>query len=170
MCCFSRPIKHVAQTQIFARSAPQGEQFLVYKMSVKLDEELAMILPLPVPPGSTEDAARFIDLSRYDAFFSDLSRGFPEAVLGAKSRDDGKIHIDAEFDHALYCQPDPSWAELCEWECSLAPLHRFADCERAAGILDGQAPCRRYLLHGTGRNRDVILHEDELRARVLCGE
>ena len=86
MCCFSRPIKLVSNTEIFARSATDHEQFLVYKMSVQLDEELAMILPLPVPPGCADDAVRFLDLSGYDDLFVDLARGFPEMLLYAKSR------------------------------------------------------------------------------------
>jgi hypothetical protein len=268
MCCFSRPIKHVSQTQLFARSAPSGGQFLVYKMSVEIDADLAMILPLPVPPGCAEDALRFIDLSGYDDFFTDLARGFPEMVSRSKSRGplaaaaqsrpklevhavgdfdasfvpsprdfdrldekfrlpssvwdklpeyadygfavfklrqkqgffarlrgssqsfhpmalefprrdkkalffptvhvhDGKIHRDAEFDHTLYCQPDPDWAELCEWEESEAPLGRFANPGRAAGILDGAATCRRSMMLGSGRNRDTILHADEMRARIV---
>ena len=39
--------------------------------------EVAMILPLPVPVGAADDALRFIDLSGYPNFFSDLRRGFP---------------------------------------------------------------------------------------------
>jgi hypothetical protein len=88
MCCFSRPIKHVSKTEIFARarSGTDREQFLVYKMSVTLDEELAMILPLPVPPGCADDAVWFIDLSGYDDLFTDLGRGFPQLVSYPKSR------------------------------------------------------------------------------------
>jgi len=36
-----------------------------------------MILPLPTPPAPKEDAVRFIDLSNYPDFFSDMSKGFP---------------------------------------------------------------------------------------------
>lgn len=91
MCCFSLPIKHVSKTEIFAGearapAAATTEQFLVYKMSVQLDEELAMILPLPVPPGCGDDVVGFLDLSGYDGFFQDLARGFPERLLYAKSR------------------------------------------------------------------------------------
>jgi hypothetical protein len=80
MCCFSRHVRHVSQTEIFARGAAFGRQVLVYKMSADLPEELAMILPLPVPPSSPEDAVQFIDLSAYDGFFDDLRKGFPEPV------------------------------------------------------------------------------------------
>ena len=30
MCCFSRPVKLVADTNIFARSSTNGRQFLVF--------------------------------------------------------------------------------------------------------------------------------------------
>lgn len=36
-----------------------------------------MVLPLPVPPGSSESAVRFIGLSLYPKFFTDLDRAFP---------------------------------------------------------------------------------------------
>jgi hypothetical protein len=77
MCCFSRPIKHVSSTAIFARMASPGRQLLAYKMELAASSDLAMILPLPVPPGSPEDAVRFLDLSAYPTFFADLDRAFP---------------------------------------------------------------------------------------------
>jgi hypothetical protein len=77
MCCFSAKVKSVADTNIFARASAQGRQFLVYSMKYEADGELAMILPLPVPPGSPEDAVRFIDLSGYPKFFDDMKLGFP---------------------------------------------------------------------------------------------
>ena len=54
MCCFSRPVHAVSDTGIFARFAEKGRQFLVYSMKMKADEELAMILPIPVRKGSRE--------------------------------------------------------------------------------------------------------------------
>ena len=80
MCCFSRPVQSVTSTNIFARAAAAGRQFLVYSMALKAKEELAMVLPLPVKPGSGEKAVEFIDLSGYKDFFSDLLKGFPERV------------------------------------------------------------------------------------------
>ncbi len=50
MCCFSRPVISVSQTRIFARSAEQGRQLLIYQMALNANQDLAMILPLPVPP------------------------------------------------------------------------------------------------------------------------
>lgn len=77
MCMFSRPVRHVARTRIFARPLAGGTQALVYSMSVAIEEDLAMILPLPVPPKPAEDAVRFVDLSGYPDFFADLDSAFP---------------------------------------------------------------------------------------------
>jgi hypothetical protein len=46
-------------------------------MSIDAKEDLAMVLPLPVKPGTGEKGVRFIDLSDYKDFFLDLSREFP---------------------------------------------------------------------------------------------
>jgi hypothetical protein len=78
MCCFSRPVKFVADTNIFARSSKGGRQFLVYSMKLNSAEELAMILPIPTPKGAADDAVRFISLAEYPKFFDDLRAGFPE--------------------------------------------------------------------------------------------
>jgi len=75
MCCFSLAVDLVADTQIFARSAG-GRQFLVYGMTYAANHDLAMILPLPTPPNSQENAIEFIDLSNYPSFFNDLRAGF----------------------------------------------------------------------------------------------
>ena len=39
MCCFSRPVDRVANTNIFARSAKEGRQFLVYSMTLSAKED-----------------------------------------------------------------------------------------------------------------------------------
>jgi hypothetical protein len=83
MCCFSGSpgvVKLVGKTNIFARAVGSAQR-LAYSMNVTADEPVAMILPLPVPPGSAEDAVRFIDLSGYADFFGDLDRGFPPIVI-----------------------------------------------------------------------------------------
>ena len=77
MCCFSRPVDVVADTNIFAREAKGGGQFLVYSMKFKAGEDLAMILPIPTPKGSAEDAVKFISLEKYAGLFDDLRKGFP---------------------------------------------------------------------------------------------
>ena len=88
MCCFSQPVVSVSATNIFARPADEGRQFLVYSMTLKAKEDLAMVLPLPVKIGTGEKDVSFIDLSGYPDFFGDLLRGFPQPVMteGTKSR------------------------------------------------------------------------------------
>jgi hypothetical protein len=81
MCCFSKPVEHVSKTKIFARSLADGRQALVYSMRFAAAGDLAMILPLPVPARSPEDALRFISLEGYDDFFDDLNAAFPVTQL-----------------------------------------------------------------------------------------
>ena len=82
MCIFSRKAA-VSNTNIFARSGKDGRQFLVYSMTVKAADELAMILPIPVPKDSKEDAVKFLNLEKYDTFFDEMRKGWPEpATLG----------------------------------------------------------------------------------------
>jgi hypothetical protein len=75
MCCFSQRVEHVSGTRIFARGV-NGKQFLVYSMNYAAATDLAMILPLPVPPGSPDHAVRFINLAAYPTFFDDIQEGF----------------------------------------------------------------------------------------------
>jgi hypothetical protein len=77
MCCFSRPVKVVANTRIFARLTNKSTQHLVYQMKYESQEPNAMILPLPVSLPARENSLRFIPLDNYPKFFSDLDRGFP---------------------------------------------------------------------------------------------
>ena len=82
MCCFSRPVDYVRATQIFARPAKGGGQYVVYSMNFKAADDLAMILPVPTPKASKEDAVTFINLEKYPDFFDDLRSGFPEPPAG----------------------------------------------------------------------------------------
>lgn len=78
MCCFSRPVVSVTNTNIFARSSEGAKQYLVYQMTLDAREELAMVLPLPVPPKSAEKAVRFLNLDTYPGLFQHLQSGvFP---------------------------------------------------------------------------------------------
>ncbi len=77
MCCFSRPVKEVSGTSIFARSSDKARQFVVYSMTIEAGEDLAMVLPLPVPKNSGDDAVKFVDLKAYADFFKDMRKGFP---------------------------------------------------------------------------------------------
>jgi len=76
MCCFSRPVKSVSATRIFARISDNAKQFVVYSMNLDSAEPLAMVLPIPVAARSGEDAVRFISLQSYPNFFDDLFKGF----------------------------------------------------------------------------------------------
>lgn len=89
MCCFSAPIKAVADTRIFARGGNGGRQFLVYEMRIDAPTDVAMILPLPVPPKPMEDDLKFLNFEGYPPFFDDLDNGYPKigvAAAGNKSR------------------------------------------------------------------------------------
>ena len=82
MCCFSRPVPFVGGTKIFGH-VDGDRQWLAYSMNFAAREPLAMVLPLPVPTGTPEDAVRFVDLSGYRTFFADVERAFPVFMLPA---------------------------------------------------------------------------------------
>jgi hypothetical protein len=86
MCCFSQPVDFVKSTNIFARAKKGEQQYLVYSMQLKAGSELAMILPLPTPKASPEDAIKFISLEEYEDFFSELLLGFPPPPTRSNSR------------------------------------------------------------------------------------
>ena len=83
MCCFSREIEAVNNTRIFARQEAGGRQFVIYAMSISSNEDVAMVLPLPVTPGSGEKALTFINLEKYPKLFDDMSKGFDESEAAA---------------------------------------------------------------------------------------
>ena len=89
MCCFSQSVDYVAGTNIFARPAKGTGQYLVYSMTLKAGTDLAMILPIPTPKASKEDAVDFINLEKYADFFDEMRKGFPvPATLGRATKDD----------------------------------------------------------------------------------
>ena len=77
MCLFSGHVGKVWSTSIFARPLVGGRQLLVYGMSLEVADDVAMILPVPVPANSPDDAVTFVDLSTRPAFFEDLAALFP---------------------------------------------------------------------------------------------
>ncbi len=86
MCCFTGSVKNVRNTRIFARWLPgsgPARQVLAYQMSFSLKKEVAMVLPLPVVPGSGEQAVEFLDLEREADFFSRLKELFPRGGKAA---------------------------------------------------------------------------------------
>jgi hypothetical protein len=82
---FSRRVEHVSATKIFAAGLPDGRQSLIYSMSVAIAEPLAMLLPLPVPPGGPDDAVDFVNLEGYAEVFDDLKRAFPDLDVHAQT-------------------------------------------------------------------------------------
>lgn len=82
MCMFTQPVERVSKTEIFARLIAEDgvpKQVLVYSMEFTAAEDLAMVLALPTPLASPEDAVRFVSLEEYADFFKDMRKGFPEA-------------------------------------------------------------------------------------------
>jgi hypothetical protein len=85
MCCFSvarpaswlgrlfRPKVYVARTNILGRMISPGVQALAYGMDLASERAVAMVLPLPVVPGSGDDAVRFISLEEHPTMFMRLS-------------------------------------------------------------------------------------------------
>ncbi len=120
MCCFSEPVEYVSGTQIFARALADGRQALVYSMSFQAAGELAMILPLPVPAASPEDAVRFVSLEGYDDFFSDVAKGFPSldlAIRGAPQAESASVPVQSLVVH-----------DVGDFEASFVPT--LADFDR----------------------------------------
>jgi hypothetical protein len=243
MCCFSKEAE-VAATNIFARPSKGNGQFLVYSMTLKAKEDLAMILPIPTPKASAEDAVRFINLEKYPDFFEEMFNGFPKprgkkedsGSLGDKSppkhalevvqvgsfvasfvptvkdfsrldeqfklpeqvwdklpqyRDygfavfklkkgehkihpmafefpradktklffptvhihDGKVHAEADFDHALYCQDANTGMK---WDETPQPASFFmTKLDRAAGVVDGKGHVYLKRIVGNHKNDDT---------------
>lgn len=81
MCCFSRPVRSVSATSIFARALPDQRQSLAYAMAYEAAEDLALVLPIPVPAGAGEDAVEWIDLSACGDLFDRLARAFPHELV-----------------------------------------------------------------------------------------
>jgi hypothetical protein len=254
MCCFSRHVEHVSNTNIFARSAQAGRQFLVYSMSLETPEDLAMILPIPVPKGSPDDAVRFISLKDYPAFFDDMRKGFPQPMPASASRaksgvapankpkplpivevgdfgasfvpsirdfnrlderfrlpqtawdqlpryrdygfavfklkeggarkpqkvhpmafefpradpktlffptvhiHDGRVHSQAEFDHALYCQTSRGERlPMNAWRESQGLAMQFLEVDKTQGIVEANRHCHTRSIRGRYRNEDILV-------------
>lgn len=86
MCCFSGDVRHVSGTKIFARLLADGRQLLAYAMKVELEQELAMILPLPVLSSAGEAALSFVDMGNEDGFFEALEAAFPAFSVAPAAR------------------------------------------------------------------------------------
>lgn len=76
MCIFTGPVARVSKTRIYAR-VENSIQYIVYEMNLDTVEDVAMVLPVPVAYHGLDDAARFVNLSRYKSFFEDIDQLFP---------------------------------------------------------------------------------------------
>jgi len=131
MCCFSGVVEWVADTNIFARPSRNGSQFLVYSMDMQAKEELAMVLPLPVPKNSGERAVRFINLREYPTFFRNLAAGFPAVAAAIGGAGGGRFSRAAP-------QPQLEVIEVGDFEASLVPtVEDFARLDKRFRLPDG---------------------------------
>ncbi len=71
---------------------------------------------------------------------------------------DGKVHPQAEFDHALYCQPQPDEPlGTRDWTESYTHPAGFMTVDRTKGIILPDQHCFKQELHGMLANRDTYL-------------
>lgn len=77
---FSGRVERVDYTNIFARRLAPSRQLLVYEMKLDSKQDVAMILPLPVPPGSVDGAVRFHSLQDAPRLFEALDALFPSGL------------------------------------------------------------------------------------------
>jgi hypothetical protein len=76
---------------------------------------------------------------------------------------DGTVHPAADFDHVLYCQPEPGWdhaVHLQGWSRSPLVADRHVDISRAQGIVDPGEHLFRRELAGRRQNRDIWVSAD----------
>ena len=208
-----------------------------------------MVLPLPVKPGTGEQAIKFIDLKEYSEFFDDLKAGFPApatkrsfqkgesltdlpastlevvqvgnfeasfvptvkdfsrlderfrlppgtwqklpiyedygfAVFKLKKGEgkihpmafsfprrksnkiffptvhihDGEVRSQAEFDHALFCQPrENQHLTLSDWRESPQHARSFMKAGKAKGIIEPDQHCYSMPLRGELPNKDTFI-------------
>lgn len=126
MCCFTGNVHSVTSTCIFARCADQGRQLLVYSMNMMAGSEVAMVLPIPVPPGSKEDAVRFINLEKDPGFFEQMLRPFvlrgsdqpPIAVQNVGSYEASFLPTRKDFERVdpRFRLPADFWEALPQYE------------------------------------------------------
>jgi hypothetical protein len=152
MCIFSRRVEDVSGTRIFVRVA-DGVERLAYQMRFAALGETAMVLPLPVVPGSGEDAVKFIDMSEVRQFFAFLKNLFPmvppPSAFAPQARPAAKqlvVHDVGDFDasyvpaRADFDRLDPRFRLDDEvWSA----LPQYADWGFAVFALKPQAGTRR---------------------------
>jgi hypothetical protein len=130
MCCFSQNVTSVAGTRIFARRGKGTHQFLAYQMTFFSPVDLAMILPLPVPQGTREDAVRFINLEAFPQFFDRLKSAFPDPPQRGLSHGVGPV--------AAAAAPPLAVEQVGSYEASFVPtLKDFHRLDARFRLKDG---------------------------------
>jgi hypothetical protein len=81
---FTRPVR-VSKTQIYAR-LDGDHQLVAYAMNLRTSTDVAMILPLPVRPGTDEPDVQFVDLSGAKNLFHLLHEAFSPPMMTAAKR------------------------------------------------------------------------------------
>jgi hypothetical protein len=115
MCVFTDRVERVSDTQIFAR-ANGPWQLLVYAMRYAARSDLAMVLPIPVVPGSADDALRFVSLQECPDFFEHLASGFPR-----RYDDDAIGSLAGDDDATVKAAPTLEVHEVGAYEASFVP-------------------------------------------------
>ena len=127
MCCFSLAVQRVANTRIFSRRLDATQQAIAYQMEFSADSDLAMILPLPVVPGSDEKAVKFINLEEYETFFADLNKAFPIPESSSRAH---TLSADKGIDTQLEVQSVGSFE--ASFVPTVADFHRLDERFRIA--------------------------------------
>lgn len=117
MCLFSRWVEEVAGTQIFCRGLDDQRQAIVYQMSLESAEPVAMVLPVPVPPGGPESAIEFVALDSCRDFFDQLHELFEDdddmATLSVDLAETTTLAVEVVGDYvASYVPSHADWHRL----------------------------------------------------------
>ena len=89
-----------------------------------------MVLPLPVPKATAEDAVRFINLEEYSGFFADMAKGFPRPALAGAA---------GGFSRTAAAPPAPlAVVDVGSFEASFVPtVADFARLDKRFRLPDG---------------------------------
>jgi hypothetical protein len=71
---------------------------------------------------------------------------------------DGKVHLTAHFDHALYCQPsEEGHPAVSGWRESSGHPDSFMRIEKTKNIILADQHCYKKEMRGRFRNRDTLV-------------
>ncbi len=73
---------------------------------------------------------------------------------------DAKVHIEADFDHTLYCQrtgPGAPGLPMMEGVESLLLASQFLNVDKTEGIVDGESRCHVRAIRGKRKNEDILV-------------